>query len=197
MFSCIKKNKSGKSSESTSWKIVVLGPGGVGKSALTLQFVQGVFVAEYDPTIEDSYRKLFEHDGKKYNLEILDTAGTEQFAAMRDLYIKDAHGIILVYSITAESTYSDIHDIREQCSRVKDSENFPVVLVGNKCDLESQRSVSKEDGKKLADKFNNCSFYEASAKTSVNSKEIFIDLITQMNKQNVGALAKGFEKKAK
>ena len=58
------------------YKIVVLGSGGVGKSALTVQFVQGIFVEKYDPTIEDSYRKQVEVDGQQCMLEILDTAGT-------------------------------------------------------------------------------------------------------------------------
>ena len=58
------------------YKIVVLGSGGVGKSALTVQFVQGIFVEKYDPTIEDSYRKQVEVDGSQCMLEILDTAGT-------------------------------------------------------------------------------------------------------------------------
>merc|ERR1712116_118790 len=70
------------------YKIVVLGSGGVGKSALTVQFVQGIFVEKYDPTIEDSYRKQVEVDSQQCMLEILDTAGTEQFTAMRDLYMK-------------------------------------------------------------------------------------------------------------
>ena len=85
----------------TMWecKIVLLGSGAVGKSSLTVQFVQGVFVEKYDPTIEDSYRKQIEVDGMACILEILDTAGTEQFASMRDLYIKNGQGFIFVYSI--------------------------------------------------------------------------------------------------
>lgn len=71
------------------YKLVVLGSGGVGKSALTVQFVQGIFVEKYDPTIEDSYRKQVEVDNSQCMLEILDTAGTEQFTAMRDLYMKN------------------------------------------------------------------------------------------------------------
>jgi Ras-related protein Rap-1B len=58
------------------YKLVVLGSGGVGKSALTVQFVQGIFVEKYDPTIEDSYRKQVEIDGQQCMMEILDTAGT-------------------------------------------------------------------------------------------------------------------------
>ena len=63
-------------SKMREYKIVVLGSGGVGKSALTVQFVQGIFVEKYDPTIEDSYRKQVEVDGQQCMLEILDTAGT-------------------------------------------------------------------------------------------------------------------------
>ena len=65
-----------RSAEMREYKIVVLGSGGVGKSALTVQFVQGIFVEKYDPTIEDSYRKQVEVDGQQCMLEILDTAGT-------------------------------------------------------------------------------------------------------------------------
>ena len=110
------------------YKIVVLGSGGVGKSALTVQFVQGIFVEKYDPTIEDSYRKQVEVDGQQCMLEILDTAGTEQFTAMRDLYMKNGQGFVLVYSITAQSTFNDLQDLREQILRVKARTNFSCTL---------------------------------------------------------------------
>ncbi|XP_069760010.1 ras-related protein Rap-1b isoform X2 [Narcine bancroftii] len=106
------------------YKLVVLGSGGVGKSALTVQFVQGIFVEKYDPTIEDSYRKQVEVDGQQCMLEILDTAGTEQFTAMRDLYMKNGQGFALVYSITAQSTFNDLQDLREQILRVKDTDDL-------------------------------------------------------------------------
>src|SRR3954447_11936353 len=131
-------------------KVVVLGSGGVGKSALTVQFVQGIFVEKYDPTIEDSYRKLIEVDNEQYMLEILDTAGTEQFTAMRDLYMKNGQGFVLVYSIIAQSTFNDLPDLREQILRVKDVDSVPMVLVGNKCDLSDQRVITTEQGESLA-----------------------------------------------
>uniref|UniRef100_A0AAR2KV91 RAP1A, member of RAS oncogene family b n=1 Tax=Pygocentrus nattereri TaxID=42514 RepID=A0AAR2KV91_PYGNA len=90
----------------------------------TVQFVQGIFVEKYDPTIEDSYRKQVEVDGQQCMLEILDTAGTEQFTAMRDLYMKNGQGFALVYSITAQSTFNDLQDLREQILRVKDTEDW-------------------------------------------------------------------------
>lgn len=101
------------------YKVVVLGSGGVGKSALTVKFVTGAFVEKYDPTIEDFYRKEIEVDGTPSVLEILDTAGTEQFASMRDLYIKNGQGFIVVFSVTSAQTFRDIRTLREQICRVK------------------------------------------------------------------------------
>ena len=164
------------------YKIVVLGSGGVGKSALTVQFVQGIFVEKYDPTIEDSYRKQVEVDGQQCMLEILDTAGTEQFTAMRDLYMKNGQGFVLVYSITAQSTFNDLQDLREQILRVKDTEDVPMVLVGNKCDLEDERVVGKDQGLNMARQFNNCAFMETSAKAKigVNDVSILVNLVPLM-----------------
>jgi len=162
------------------YKLVVLGSGGVGKSAITVQFVQGIFVEKYDPTIEDSYRKQVEIDGTQCMLEILDTAGTEQFTAMRDLYMKNGQGFVLVYSIIAQSTFNDLPDLREQILRVKDKDQVPMVLVGNKCDLQDQRVITTDQGRDLANKFG-CAFLEASAKARINVDAIFHDLIRQIN----------------
>uniref|UniRef100_A0A3Q3INP7 Uncharacterized protein n=2 Tax=Monopterus albus TaxID=43700 RepID=A0A3Q3INP7_MONAL len=108
----------------------------------TVQFVQGIFVEKYDPTIEDSYRKQVEVDGQQCMLEILDTAGTEQFTAMRDLYMKNGQGFALVYSITAQSTFNDLQDLREQILRVKDTEDVSVGLL--KCFFCSHSNISAD-----------------------------------------------------
>ncbi|XP_050526572.1 ras-related protein Rap1 [Daktulosphaira vitifoliae] len=176
------------------YKLVVLGSGGVGKSALTVQFVQGIFVEKYDPTIEDSYRKQVEVDSAQCMLEILDTAGTEQFTAMRDLYMKNGQGFVLVYSITAQSTFNDLQDLREQILRVKDADDVPMVLVGNKCDLEDERVVGREQGQQLARTFG-CAFMETSAKQRVNVNDIFYDLVRQINRRSPDKGSKGKSKK--
>ncbi|KAI4789828.1 hypothetical protein KUCAC02_035007, partial [Chaenocephalus aceratus] len=126
----------------------------------TVQFVQGIFVEKYDPTIEDSYRKQVEVDGQQCMLEILDTAGT------------NGQGFALVYSITAQSTFNDLQDLREQILRVKDTEDVPMILVGNKCDLEVERVVAKDSGVGLARQWNSCAFLETSAKSKINVNEI-------------------------
>ena len=123
-------------------KAVVLGSGGVGKSALTVKFVTGTFIERYDPTVEDFYRKEIEVDGEPSVLEILDTAGTEQFASMRDLYIKNGQGFVVVYSIASLQTFYDIRSMKDQIIRVKRRPKVPIILVGNKRDLEDQREVS-------------------------------------------------------
>ncbi|CAB4023408.1 ras-related Rap-2a, partial [Paramuricea clavata] len=160
------------------YKVVVLGSGGVGKSALTVQFVTGKFVEKYDPTIEDFYRKEIEVDNIPSVLEILDTAGTEQFASMRDLYIKNGQGFLLVFSIINQQTFQDLRAMREQILRVKNTDSVPMILVGNKCDIFDEREVNTIEGKDLAAEWG-CPFYESSAKTKQNVDEIFAEVVRQ------------------
>jgi len=167
------------------YKIVLLGAGGVGKSALTVQYVSEIFVDRYDPTIEDSYRKQVDIDGNQYMLEILDTAGTEQFTAMRDMYMRNGHGFILVYSIVSEDTFKELQGVRDRILSVKDTDDVPpMILVGNKVDLEEERVVQKKAGQDLAKKFNNCAFLETSAKQRINVEDTFVTLVRQINKLN-------------
>lgn len=90
---------------------------------------------------------------------------------MRDLYMKNGQGFVLVYSITAQSTFNDLQDLREQILRVKDTDDVPMVLVGNKCDLEDERVVGKDQGVNLARQFN-CVFMETSAKAKINVRDV-------------------------
>ena len=162
------------------YKIVVLGSGGVGKSALTVQYVQGIFVTKYDPTIEDIYRKEVEIDGQQCMLEILDSAGTEQFAMMRDLFIRNGEAFALVYSVTCQATLAELIDLRNHILIVKDTHDVPMVLVGNKCDLEKDREVSRELGRNLARQWG-VPFIESSAKSRINVSEIFHELVRQVD----------------
>merc|ERR1712020_212170 len=87
--------------------------------------------------------------------------------------------------ITAQSTFNDLQDLREQILRVKDTHDVPMVLVGNKCDLEDERVVGKDQGLNLARQFNNCSFMETSAKAKIGVNDIFYDLVRQINKRHL------------
>ncbi|KAJ2507863.1 Ras GTPase ras2, partial [Coemansia sp. RSA 2049] len=89
------------------YKVVMLGSGGVGKSMLTTKYINGTFSEEYDPTIEDSYRKQCDVDGEPCMLEILDTAGQEEYAAMRDYQIRTGDCFVIVYSITDLDSFEE------------------------------------------------------------------------------------------
>lgn len=113
------------------YKLVVMGTGGVGKSALTVRFVQNVFVETYDPTIEDSYRKKVEVAGREVVAEILDTAGTEQFTGMRSLYIKNGQGFVLVFAVTREDSLTDLKAIIDSIATARENKNVSMRL--NRC----------------------------------------------------------------
>ena len=90
-------------------------------------------------------------------------------------------GFIFVYSVTAPSTFYGIANMRDQLIRVKDSENVPIILVGNKCDLVDSRAVTTDQGAQLAEQFH-CKFLEASACTKQNVNEIFHELVREIRK---------------
>ena len=99
---------------------------------------------------------------------------------MRDLYMKNGQGFVLVYSITAQSTFNDLQDLREQILRVKDTEDVPMVLVGNKCDLEDERVVGKDQGLNMARQFNNCAFMETSAKAKIGVNDVSMSVLVNL-----------------
>lgn len=166
---------------SHSYKLVVVGGGGVGKSALTIQFIQSYFVTDYDPTIEDSYMKQCIIDDAVARLDILDTAGQEEFSAMREQYMRSGEGFLLVFSVTDRSSFDEIYKFHKQILRVKDREEFPMILVGNKADLEQQRAVSPDEGLELA-RHLNIKYIEASAKIRMNVDAAFHELVRIVRK---------------
>jgi len=139
--------------------------------------VKSIFSDEYDPTIEDFYQKQVEVEGHAAILEILDTAGNEQFKMMRDLYLGNSDAYVVVYSIVAQSTFLEVPNLLEDIKRIKpDRKAAPAILVGNKCDLpDSEREVPMEDGKNTALKYD-CMFREVSAKANIGITEVFTDL---------------------
>ncbi|CAH0555564.1 unnamed protein product [Brassicogethes aeneus] len=144
-------------------KLVVVGDGGVGKSAITIQFFQKLFVTDYDPTIEDSYLQHVEVDGQWCMLDVLDTAGQEEFSAMREQYMRKGDGFLLVYSVTDKNSFENIIHFHTQILRVKDRDTYPMLLVANKVDLVHLRKVTEEQGRDLAHKLG-MPYIETSAK---------------------------------
>lgn len=94
----------------------------------------------------DSYRKQCVVDDEVALLDVLDTAGQEEYSAMREQYMRTGEGFLLVYSITSRQSFEEIMTFQQQILRVKDKDYFPIIVVGNKCDLEKERVVSEQGG---------------------------------------------------
>lgn len=140
-------------------------------------------------------------------LEVLDTAGQEEYTALRDQWIRDGEGFVLVYSISSRSSFSRIKRFHQQIYRVKESTgqpsypgspapapgrtvNVPIMLVGNKCDRVTEREVSTQEGSALARELG-CEFVEASAKNRTNVEKAFYDVVKIIRRQNAAAFAPG------
>ncbi|THH16829.1 hypothetical protein EW146_g3872 [Bondarzewia mesenterica] len=153
-----------------SWRVAVLGDGGVGKTALAVQ--------TYDPTIEDAYRKQLVVDNRMCFVEVIDTAGQEEYAALRDQWVREGQAFILVYSIASRATFDRLEVFRQSMMRVKRQKPI-FMLVGNKSDKAYEREVSREEGQAMARTFG-CEFLETSAKTAQNVERLFTSLVRML-----------------
>lgn len=157
-----------------------------------------MFSKPFPPKTADSYRKKVKLESDEVQIDILDTAGQEDYAAIRDNYFRSGEGFLCVFSITEHESFLATHDFREQILRVKGDEAIPFVLVGNKCDLDIKRNVSLEEANKLAEQWR-VPYVETSAKTRLNVDKIFHDLMKEIykRKQADGTTSNGSGKKIK
>ncbi|KAF8021616.1 hypothetical protein BT93_G1919 [Corymbia citriodora subsp. variegata] len=163
-----------------SFKILVIGDSGVGKSSLLLSFISNS-VHDLSPTIGVDFKiKLLTVGGKRLKLTIWDTAGQERFGTLTSSYYRGAHGIILVYDVTRRETFTNLSDIwAKEVDLYSTNQECIRILVGNKVDKESERAVTREEGRDLAQR-HRCSFLECSAKTRENVNQCFKELIQKM-----------------
>lgn len=161
-------------------RLCVLGDGNVGKSALTIRYFQDQFVEDWDPTIEDLYVKKDQIDSIFFQLEVQDTAGQEQFALLREEYIRRSDGFIIVYSVAQQPPTDDPEKTSfKNVSRYYDDirqfhgEDVPILIAANKIDL--RRTVNQEQGEALANRLK-LKYIETSAKTKHNVTEAFQSL---------------------
>jgi GTPase KRas protein len=179
-----------------SHSLIVCGPGGVGKSAMTIMYMQGTFLNYYDPTIQDSYKKEETVDNQTCFLEITDTAGQEEYYALMDDFMRSGEGFLLVYTITERNSFDNIKKFHEQVLRVKNRDDIPMVLFGNKADMEGDRQVSTSEGKNQAANWG-IPHMEGSAKNNKNIKEAFHLLIQEVRKHKIVVEKERLKKKKK
>ena len=161
-------------------KIYSLGNHTVGKTSFIIKLTQNYFHEEYAPTIgiEFQSKNMTLSNGKTYSIHFYDTAGQERYRSVALNIIKTCHGIILMYDITDQSSFDAIP---EWIQDIRDNQkpDYPIILLGNKCDLEGKRIISKEDGEELAKKYK-LSFFETSNKDGTNIEKAWLELTNKI-----------------
>jgi GTPase KRas protein len=122
-------------------------------------------------------------DNESALLDILDTAGQEEYSAMREQYMRSGEGFVLVYAINSRPSFEEIQTFYQQILRVKDCDYIPMTLVGNKCDLDNEREISTNEGKEMARKMN-AKFVESSARYRINVDEAYYSLVRSIRDEN-------------
>ncbi|KAJ5074311.1 ras gtpase [Anaeramoeba ignava] len=162
--------------------ISIIGNGGVGKTSFTTQFCYSQFIEYYDSAIEDIFRKQIELDEETLNIEILDCFyGDEWNYNFKQGNYEKTHGFIFVYSITDKNSFDELENYLNEIYKYKKVNDFPIIIIGNKNDLEDERQISKEEGNEFAIK-HGCPFYETSAKTRYNVEETIFTLLREIRK---------------
>ncbi|KCV68055.1 Ras like enriched [Fonticula alba] len=174
-------------------RLAVLGFRAVGKSSLTIRFVDNHFVDSYYPTIESTYTKTVQRPVRharrgapteeSFTLEITDTAGQDEYSILSSKHAVGIHGYVFVYSINLQSSFENCKTLRDKILDATGTDWVPCVLVGNKADLVAQRQVTQEAAEELAKSWR-CPFFEASAKHDENINESFFALLDLIEEQN-------------
>eukprot|EP01027_Heterolobosea_sp_BB2_P015426 GEZU01022065.1.p1 GENE.GEZU01022065.1~~GEZU01022065.1.p1 ORF type:complete len:170 (+),score=20.74 GEZU01022065.1:322-831(+) len=150
-----------------SRKVIVLGTRAVGKSSVTIQFVENHFADSYNPTIENTFKKTIKYKGDEFTTDIVDTAGQDEFSLFQPQYSLGVDGYVMVYSVVSRPSFDMIETLNEKILNSMGVDKVPRVLVGNKIDLDLERKITSDQGKALADRLG-IPFVECSAKHATN-----------------------------
>jgi len=157
------------------YKVLLLGAGGVGKSAITYRMTRKGFEPEYDPSTQDVYACELPIDERDAYFALLDPKGDERSCLIMDDWLFDADGFLLMYSVDNKTSFEKLKGLYNDIEKEKNA-NLNLIVIGNKSDIAAdKRKVTVEEGKAFADELK-CSFYECSAKDEVNTKEVFTEL---------------------
>lgn len=164
-------------------RFTVLGTGGAGKSALVVQFVHQHYCEIYDPTIEDIYRRQWEVDGAIACADILDTAGQDEYTALRSTWFIGSDGFLLVYNMCSRQSFVEAQSFLEQIKRHNDDAPMPFMVVATHADMAAQRTVTAEEGQDFAKMCGQYAGYvEVSNKDRVNVDEAFSELVRHVRR---------------
>ncbi|KAJ7633170.1 ras protein [Roridomyces roridus] len=153
------------------WTMAMLGDPGVGKTALANQFTMNVSVDCTETSVDD-YRRLLLVDNRQCIIGVVTTANLDHWATLRETWLRQDQGFILVYSISDRATFDRINHWREMIN----GDPAAFILIGNKADQDYARKVTKSEGEALATELG-CHFLETSAKTAQNVDRLFETMV--------------------
>uniref|UniRef100_A0A3P9M5P4 Uncharacterized protein n=2 Tax=Oryzias TaxID=8089 RepID=A0A3P9M5P4_ORYLA len=165
--------------EKTDVRLVFLGAGGVGKTALIHRFLQDTFDPKHRRTVEEIHRKEYEVGEVKVTINIIDTSGSYSFPAMRKLSIQTGDAFALVYSVDDPDSLETVKRLRDEIIELKEDKHAPIVVIGNKIDRHNERLVSSRDVLAMVELDWDHIFVESSAKDNINVLEAFMELLQQ------------------
>ncbi|KAL0265653.1 UNVERIFIED_CONTAM: hypothetical protein PYX00_011367 [Menopon gallinae] len=166
------------------FKIVLVGDSGVGKTNLLSQLTRQEFSTSSPPTIGVEFATIsFKIGHHVVKAQIWDTAGQERYRAITSAYYRGTYGALVVYDITRRATLSQSVNHWLMQLRQYSRKNTTIILVGNKKDLEPQREVSVEEGKRLAEQ-NGFAIFETSALSGENVRRVFFELVRDIYEKN-------------
>lgn len=175
------------------YKVALVGLPGVGKSTICIQFIFNRFVEEYDPTLEESFRRYVTIDDDTCLLDISESVDITSIT--KPPTWKNTDGIILVYTITSRSSFEEVKHIKDELVRTyEEDRKVPTIFVGNKSDLEEERSVTTFEGQEIA-RFYSSLFCECSAKDRNDVEDIFYSLVQEIRRKNGDCHTKKIKKK--
>ena len=167
------------------YKIIIIGDTGVGKSNILSRYLKDEFRDDSKSTVGvelgTKFLKIKDIGAK---LQIWDTAGQERYKSITSSYYKGSHGCFIVYDITNEKTFENVDNWFKQAQK-EASKEVSIILVGNKCDLETERKILKEKGEEKA-KTLNCPFFETSALSKIKIEDIFNEMINNIYESTGG-----------
>ena len=167
-------------------QLLVIGDSSVGKTSLITRYTNGTFKEEYLATVGlDYYSKNEEFNNQTIQVKLWDTAGQERFKALTQNYFRNAEGVLLAFDVTNEESFNNLKDWISSIKINMEAKNIflPLIVVGNKIDMENDREITKEEAEKFASE-NKYKYFETSAKTGEGVDEAIKELINLVLNQN-------------
>ena len=147
------------------FKVILIGDAACGKSSLLMKYCDNIFPENYECTIGVDFKmKTIQRNDKYAKLQIWDTAGQERYKPMTSSYYKGSHGCVIVYDITKRESFESVPQWIEQYKNTANLKGGKIILVGNKCDLDSKRDVESEEQNRISTMYD-VEHLECSAKT--------------------------------